>query len=644
MPIRRLDQLVVNRIAAGEIIIQPANALKELLENSVDAGATSVDILVKNGGLKFLQITDNGSGIDVDDMPLLCERFATSKLSLFEDLNSLSTYGFRGEALASISHIARLSVVSKTEASPLAYKAFYSGGKLANSKFKVEDETKTAPKPVAGKNGTQITVEDLFYNVPARLRLMRLKLDELALILDVVGKYAIHASGVGFTCKKFGELTPTLATRPQAELKERLRTVYGVGVASDIIEFSKEGPSAYGLLKVSGAITGLNYNNKRRAVPVFFINNRLVSCEPLKRALVSLYQVFLPKGTFPFFYLSLEIKPQNVDVNIHPTKREVRFLHEEEIIEWITGLVHDTLSSHDTSRTFRQSTFKRASDVDDVATQVKKYRQENKLVRVDATQPKLEAFMAKDKEPREGENTGVGQERQQRLEVHLGSIRELRQEVLEQVHRPLTNVFNNLVYVGVVDGNRRLCCFQYDVKLFLCDYAAVLAEFYYQVGLLEFANFGRYVLDPPVSLHDVLAPLYENRSDLVAREDVVSAISGMSDMFMEYFAMHMDQGILHSVPLLLTGAEPALSKLAHFVYRLGTKVDYLDEKKCLAEVLRQIALLYVPAPTDSCDGLGELENVVFPAVRQKLVAPQKLMDHVVQIADLPGLYKVFERC
>lgn len=661
MPIRRLDPSVVNRIAAGEIIIQPSNALKELLENSIDAGATSVEILVKDGGLKLLQITDNGCGIPADDMPLLCERFATSKLTLFIDLASLATYGFRGEALASISHIARLSVISKTPETQLAYKAYYANGKLASPKFKAEEADKTAPKPVAGKNGTQITVEDLFYNVPARLRAMKLKSDEWALILDVVGKYAVHTAGVGFSCKKFGDSNSALSTRPQAELKERLRTVFGVSVASDIIEFSKDGPyEDYGLLKVSGAITGLNYNNKRRAIPVFFINNRLVTCDPLKRAILSLYQVFLPKGSYPFFYLSLEIKPENVDVNIHPTKREVRFLHEDEIIEWIAGLVHTTISSQDTSRTFRQSTFKRVSEnVDDVTTLVKKYRQENKLVRVDASQPKLEAFV--NREPRnintilqDAEFDEEEESTSNRREVELDSILDLRQELLDLVHRPLTNVFNNLVYVGVVDGARRLCLFQYDVKLFLCDYAAVLTDFFYQIGLAEFANFGRFDLKPAVPMHDILGPLYDKHDGLVPREQVVATITSMAEMFKEYFEIDVREGKLHSLPLLLPGAEPALSKLHFFLYRLGAKVDYNDEKTCLSQILRQIALLYVPAPVNLEDhelniaessAINEkLENVIFPALRLRFVASSNLADYVVQLADLPGLYKVFERC
>lgn len=705
-PIRRLDESVVNRIAAGEIIVHPANAIKEMVENSIDAGSTMVDVLVKEGGLKLLQVSDNGSGIANSDMHLLCERFATSKIERFDDLAHVSTYGFRGEALASISHIARLSVVSKTAESPLAYKAYYVGGKLATPKFKTDGPCD--PKPIAGKNGTQITVEDLFYNVPARLRSMKSKGDEWAKILDVVGRYAVHTDGVGFSCKRFGDSHPAVTTRPQAPLKERIRTVFGTLVASELIEFAFEGTD-YGVARLRGAVSGFNYTNKRTTAPVLFINNRLVSCDPLRRALNSVFQVFLPKGNHPFVYLSLDIEPENVDVNVHPTKKEVRFLHEDEIIEWICGHVHDVLESKDSSRSFRQSTFKRQSqnEVDDVVP-VKKYRQENKLVRVDSQQPKISAFVKKDfqqvlrnaileedgtensqknstsvnghSDPMEEDTfqnepeslqsdkqpeseisqiavstqATVGDSGRERSNLALDSVSELLQETKNAVDRPLTNVFNNLVYVGIVDPHKRICCFQYDVKLFLCDYAAVLADFYYQLGLMHFANFGEYVLEPTL-LRDILHPLYESHTGLQSMDSVIDNIMSMEAMYKEYFQLDFSNEQLSMLPLLLKNVEPSLLKLPYFIYRLGAKVNYSDEKQCLHDILYQIALLYIPSRPDSDETTelvqqqrdhdnAVLENYVFPALRKHFVAPATLHLEVVQVADLPGLYRVFERC
>lgn len=702
--IRKLDESVVNRIAAGEIIIHPVNAIKEMLENSIDAGSSMVDVLVKDGGLKLLQVSDNGGGIAREDMSLLCERFATSKIYKFDDLSLIETYGFRGEALASISHIGRLSVVSKTPESPLAYKAYYVGGKLANAKFKTD--ALCDPRPIAGKDGTQITVEDLFYNVPSRLRTMRSKSDEWAKILDVVGRYAVHTDGVGFSCKKFGESFTAISTRPQAPLKERIRTVFGTLIASELIEFKFEGAD-FGVSELRGAVSGFNYNNKRKTPPVFFINNRLVSCDPLRRALSSVFQVFLPKGNHPFIYLSLRIVPQNLDVNVHPTKKEVRFLHEEEIIEWICSHIHDVLANKDSSRAFKQSTLKRENDnanVDDVVATVKKYRQENKLVRVDALQPKINAFVKKDfksairdaalveaplrmpveaiadstndfyedpshdhqmtpppaevdfnEEYSAKENfSDTGRERS---EVKLDSIAELREETKDSFDRPLTNVFNNMVYVGIVDPTKRLCCFQYDVKLFLCDYGAVLADFYYQLGLIHFANFGEYEFEP-LLLRDLLIPLYEANSDLEDIDTVIGNIMAMEAMFLEYFQLDFSNESISKLPLLLRNVTPQLLKLAYFIYRLGTKVNYTDEKQCLHDILYQIALLYIPRRITMGTGVDAkeiyqrdrdhdnylLENYVFPAVRKHFIASKKLLLEVVQVADLPGLYRVFERC
>lgn len=754
--IKHLDTSVVNRIAAGEIIIQPANALKELLENSIDAKSTMIDILIKDGGLKLLQISDNGHGIDKDDMSLLCERFATSKLSKFEDLESIATYGFRGEALASISHIARLSVITKTKTSPLAHKAYYLNGKLANANFK-PDVSNIEPKPIAGKDGTQIIVEDLFYNVPSRLKTLKSKNDEFSKILDVIGRYAVHTDGVGFSCKKFGESYQVLVTRPTMSLTERMRTVFGPEVANELIDLEIKGndpteeedyAAKYGLIRVSGAITNSNYNNKKKIQPVFFINHRLVTCDPLKRAINSIYQFFLPKGNQPFMYLSLVIEPQNLDVNVHPTKREVRFLYEDEIIEKISAKVHQLLSSIDSSRKFKtqnvlsnRQDLKRSNDEfaglsredtlhQSISQPAKKYRQENKLVRVDAQQSKLNTFLTgqtdsnyhgqmtkeftQPKTTQEGipgstENEYIepGLDTQakannsvdlqslnftfdsryqvsekKRMQVNLESILSLRQEITDKVHKPLTNIFNNSSYIGIIDELRRLCCFQFDVKLFMCDYSAILYEFFYQAGLSEFCNYGEITLTEPLALDKILEPLYDSslndEKKLQQKEDVILKIMHMKDMFKEYFQIKLTynedgKASILTLPLLLRNVKPYLSKLPFFIYRLGSRINYEDEKECLSGILKEISLLYVPESISNEISLEDttsisdkreqtqeyekqvnvvkrneldhvLEHTLFPALKQKFIATDKILGSVVQIADLPGLYKVFERC
>ena len=199
--ITRLAPEVVNRIAAGEVIQRPANALKEMLENSIDAGSKHITVTVKNGGLKLLHIQDDGCGIAKDDLGIVCERFTTSKLRKFEDLDNIATYGFRGEALASISHVAHVTITTRTRESRCAYRAKYEDSKLVPMKG---NSIETKPQPCAGNVGTQICVEDLFYNVSTRRKALEGTSDQHARISEVVSRYAIHNAGVGFTLKKAG--------------------------------------------------------------------------------------------------------------------------------------------------------------------------------------------------------------------------------------------------------------------------------------------------------------------------------------------------------------------------------------------------------------------------------------------------------
>lgn len=377
--IERLSQDVVNRIAAGEVVHRPANAVKELLENALDAGATNVAVTVSQGGLKLLQIQDNGRGILREDLELVCERFTTSKLKSFEDLKDIRSFGFRGEALASISHVAHVTITSRTADEPCAYKASYRDGKLVAKK---PGESKD-PKPCAGKNGTQIVVEDLFYNLSTRKQALKNASEQYSRILDVVQKYAVHfgAKGVGFVCKKHREASCGVNTTQASSQLDVIKAIYGSKLASELTPFEHIRESTAGglvemLRHVRGYISNANYHLKKSTF-ILFINDRLVECPPLKRACEYVYSLYLPKSTHPFIYLSMELPPRNIDVNVHPTKREVHFLHEEDIVDSISQAIEKRLKGSNESRSFSVQPITTMMGISSVKSDAKQRRRES---------------------------------------------------------------------------------------------------------------------------------------------------------------------------------------------------------------------------------------------------------------------------
>ena len=373
-PIRRLAEEVVNRVAAGEVIHRPASALKELLENALDAGATSITVTVKDGGNKLLQIQDDGHGIRAEDLPILCERHTTSKLSSFEDLDTVRTFGFRGEALASVSFVSNLTVTTMTADAPHALKASYRDGALENDQ---------PARPCAGVPGTTITVENLFFNVPTRRRALKSASEEFSKVLDVIQRYAASRVDVAFSCRKLGEAKPALHCPVVADRVERIRAVYGATVAKELgalkfeigadeatrsgasAEASERGGSgasaeaeardrddAPARCSVDALVSGASYRS-RRSTFVLFINDRLVECAPLKRAIEATYAATLPKAERPFAFVALTLPPRTVDVNVHPTKREVRFLRQDDVVEAVRLRVEEALLASNGARTFR---------------------------------------------------------------------------------------------------------------------------------------------------------------------------------------------------------------------------------------------------------------------------------------------------
>lgn len=648
--IRPLDPTVVNRIAAGEIVVAPANALKELLENSVDAGSTAVDILVKDDGLKMLQITDNGVGIHKDDLAVLCNRFTTSKLSSFEDLNSIATYGFRGEALASISHISHLSVTTKTRDAATAYKANYRDGEL-----------KSGPSPCAGRKGTQITVEDLFFNMPSRLKTFRSKSrsEGYQKIVDVVARYAVHCKGISFSCKRLGDSSSALAIPKDFSTRDKIRTVYGSLVDNELIELSESTMPHMGVIKVSGYVTNSNYSSRKQFTPALFINHRYVSCDPLRKALNQIYATYLPKGGHPFIYLSLELDPANVDVNVHPTKREVRFLYESEIVDYICEQVQGLLTHVDTSRTFQTQTLlsggvgqfrEQGSQISPSIGKIP----ERKLVRTDPKQVKLTAFTQSVERPLISSDNFGKDERPYRP-VSLSSIKRLRKNVEASIHSALTKVFMDHTFVGVVDYKRRLAAIQQDVRLYLVDYGAISRALFYQTGLAEFGNFGRIEFDEGLPVTRLMEIGECSREEIHKLTDLLSD-DKKRQMLLDYFAIEISKPgdddntfVLDTLPLLIKDYTPPFSKLPIFFQKL-VHLDWNDELSCLRGILHELSLLYIPLSVDENDSdeieqIGELiEKQIFPALKQRLLATEDLQPYVIEIANLPGLYKIFERC
>jgi DNA mismatch repair protein MLH1 len=243
MSIKRLDPSVVNRIAAGEVINRPCNAVKELIENSLDAGSTMITVTCKEGGLKMFSVVDNGHGIRHADLPIVCERFTTSKLAEFDDLKKIATFGFRGEALASITHVAHVTITTMTSDSDVAYRATYCDGALVPaSSFTGAGSSEGAvdPIPCAGVKGTTILVEDLFFNIPTRLRALKNTGEEYRKVLEVVMRYGVHyaKNGVSFVCKKHGARAADVRTTGSTHSRlDVIGEVYGRGVAKELLFF-----------------------------------------------------------------------------------------------------------------------------------------------------------------------------------------------------------------------------------------------------------------------------------------------------------------------------------------------------------------------------------------------------------------------
>ncbi|HMV12995.1 MAG TPA: DNA mismatch repair endonuclease MutL, partial [Nitrosomonas sp.] len=324
--IKLLPDELINQIAAGEVIERPASVLKEVLENCVDAGATEIDIHLMQGGLKLIRVTDNGVGISKEDLPYALTRHATSKISNQEDLQKIVSLGFRGEALASIASVSRLSLTS-----------FQVGNQHA-WEIQAEGSQTIALQPAAGSLGTSLEVRDLFFNIPARRKFLKSESTEFAHCEAIFQRIALSNPTITFNLYHNGKLRSHLAS---ADFPERIKQLLGQEFRQTALFITEEAAD----IQLQGLISRPTFSRTTREMQYFFVNGRFVKDKLLNHAIREAYRDVLHLDRHPAYVIYLHINPDNVDVNVHPTKIEVRFRDSRAVHQFIFHAIHKALAN-----------------------------------------------------------------------------------------------------------------------------------------------------------------------------------------------------------------------------------------------------------------------------------------------------------
>lgn len=321
-----LDDLTINKIAAGEVIERPASVVKEMVENSIDAGATKITVEIRNGGISFIRISDNGKGIAEDDMEIAFERHATSKIRVADDIQKVVSMGFRGEALASIAAIANVEMISRTADSNIGHKIVVEGGKIL-------EQTE-----VGAPIGTTITVKNLFFNTPVRYKFLKKDYTESGYIEDAITRLALVNKDISFKLINTGKTV--IQTNGNGDEKSVIYSIYGKDIAEAIIDTNYE----HNGIRVSGVVGKPEIARSNRSNQLFFVNGRFIKDKTLTSAAEQAFKGMIPINKYGFLILNIQIDPSLVDVNVHPAKLEVRFEDENQVFKAVYYAIKESLA------------------------------------------------------------------------------------------------------------------------------------------------------------------------------------------------------------------------------------------------------------------------------------------------------------
>lgn len=325
--IQLLPDSIANQIAAGEVVQRPSSAVKELIENSIDAGATSIKLILKEAGKTLLQVIDNGKGMTETDARMSLERHATSKIRRADDLFTLRTMGFRGEALAAIAAVSQLEMKTRLLSEELGTLLLVEGSEVKRQ------------EPVACETGTSIAVKNLFYNIPARRNFLKSNASEYQHIVDEFHRLALSHSDISFQLIETDSIEYDL---PPGKLSQRIVNIFGKSYQEQLAPCQEE----TALVKISGYLGKPHFARKKRGEQFLFVNKRFIRSNYLNHAIMSAYEGLLPDNSFPFYVLFIEIDPKHIDVNVHPTKTEIKFDDERAVYAVVLSAARQAIGAH----------------------------------------------------------------------------------------------------------------------------------------------------------------------------------------------------------------------------------------------------------------------------------------------------------
>lgn len=452
--IQLLDPLVINKIAAGEVVERPASIVKELVENSIDAGAAQITVEIKQGGASFIRVTDNGNGIPQDEVLLAFERHATSKIHTAEDIQSILTLGFRGEALASIASVAQVEVVTKTKKSLTGALVQIYGGKLEKH------------EEIGCPEGTTIFVRNLFFNTPARLKFLKSQATETGYVSDIINKIALGHPHIAVKFINNGSVV--LHTKGDKNLKNAIYSVYGRETAIKMLPLEHVGD----YIHLSGFVAKPELSRNNRNQQTFFINGRYIKSNLLYRAVEDAYKNFIMINKFPVAVLHIQMNPTLVDVNVHPTKLEVRFEQETEIYDEVYQGVRKVLEKALLIPEIEVPKPKQDTLISYLKQPYLNPTVRERAVQIQQPQPKLES------EPTpESERT-----------LQVQTKIETQTEIQTEIHKEetLQSQLTDYKYIGQLFATYILI--EKDQKMYMIDQHAAHERVYYEQYLKEFKS------------------------------------------------------------------------------------------------------------------------------------------------------------